>query len=263
MNEQHANLVATFINVDDSNSVHLPLAMADLKQQRDLQFQVLILDRTSTGLGAVDGAKLIPLGPGVSIGDAYRQGLKDTDADIIAWVIPGVRCLPKRLSKQRTAMALNPTIEMVTSNLALMDEQGCLAAEANPLQADQAPTPFWQSGVMLRRSALTRIGQSSDLPVELFLYLRLKTQGRTSHIATSLSVMPKSLFDARMDASLNDACAVRQVHPPIAPRQDSWSQVREDLDAHLLNQPAHLDQVERMIRDGSFDLDSASKPTGG
>ena len=160
-------------------------------------------------------------------------------------------------------MVLNPNIDLVTSNLALIDGEGCLAAEANPLKADQAPTPFWQSGVMLRRSALTRVGQSSDLPVELFLYLRLKTQGRTSHLATPLSVMSKTAFDTRMDQSLNDACAVRLVHPPIAPRDDKWSQVRQNLDAHLLNQPSHLDEVERMIRDGSFDTDSARKPTGG
>jgi hypothetical protein len=263
MNEQHSNLVAAFISVNDDNQVHLPLALADLNQQRDLQFQILVLDRTSAGLGAIDGSKVITLGADISTGDAYRQGLKNTDADIIAWVTPGVRCLPNRLAKQRTTMVLNTHIDLVTSNLALIDNQGCLAAEANPLKADQAPTPFWQSGVMIRRSALTRIGQSSDLPVELFLYLRLKTQGRTSHMATPLSVMTKSEFYTRMDESLNDACAVRQVHPPIAPRQDTWIQVRQDLDAHLLNQPSHLDQVERMIRDGSFTVDSASKPTGG
>ncbi|MAY80445.1 MAG: hypothetical protein CL930_06620 [Deltaproteobacteria bacterium] len=263
MNEQHANLVAAFISVDDDNRIHLPLALADLAQQRDLQFQILILDRTRAGLDLIAGTKVIPLGADISIGEAYRTGLKNTDADIIAWVTPGVRCLPKRLSKQRTSMALNPHIDLITSNLALIDNEGCLAAEANPFKADQAPTPFWQSGVMLRRSALTRIGQSQDLPVELFLYLRLKSQGRTSHIAAPLSVMPKTDFESRMGESLNDACAVRKVHPPIAPREDTWTQVRQNLDSHFLNQPAHLDQVERMIRDGSFDTDSAGKPTGG
>jgi hypothetical protein len=223
----------------------------------------VILDRTSGGIGNIAGASVVKLGTEVSIGDAYRSGLKVTDADLIAWMIPGVRTLPNRLARQRTEMALHEQIDMVTSNLVLIDDEGCLVAEADPHKADEAPTPFWQAGVMLRRKVQARIGQSPDLPVELFLYMRLKTQGRTSHLATPLSVVSEHDFHARTSDSLNDACAVRKVHPPIAPREDCWQQVRQDLDNSMLNQPSHVDQVERMIRDGSFDTDSANEPTSG
>ena len=117
--------------------------------------------------------------------------------------------LPNRLTRQRTALVINEGADLMTCNLVLVDGQGQLTAEADPEKADEAPTPFWQAGVMIRRAALDRIGRSDDLPVELFLYMRLRSQGKTSHLPDALTVADADEFFDRVEDSLKDALATR------------------------------------------------------
>jgi len=247
------NAVAVFIPIDEGNWRELPLNLADIKAQRDVNPHVVVLDRTDSGIGRLEDVTCIRLGPDVSLGEAYREGLKHTVADLIALSIPGVRSLPDRLARQRRDLALNRHIDMLTSNLVLIDEDGCLVAEANPQKAEEAPTPLWQSGVMVRRGALARIGRSEDLPVELFLYIRLRSQGRTGHLDHPLSVASESEFSTMIEDSLREALSVRRITPPIEPPADRWRQVRRNFDARLHPQLTVSDELDRMIRDGRFD----------
>lgn len=247
------NSVAIFVPVDETNWRELPLCMADIKAQREVSVQVIILDRTDSGIGRMSEATVVRLGPDVSLGDAYRTGLKHTSSDLIAISMPGVRMLPERILRQRRDLTLNRHIDLLTSNLVLIDEDGCLVAEANPQKAEEAPTPFWQSGLMVRRGALARIGRSDDLPVELFLYMRLRSQGRTGHLDQPLSVAPEQDFSLLVEDSLRDALAVRRITPPIEPPVDHWRQVRRKFDARLHPQLTVSDELDRMIRDGRFD----------
>ena len=247
------NSVAVFIPVDENNWRELPVCLADIKAQRDVSLQVLVLDRTDSGIGRVSDATVIRLGSDTSLGDAYRTGLENTAADLIAISMPGVRMLPERILRQRRDLALNRHIDLLTSNLVLIDEDGCLVAEANPHKAEEAPTPFWQSGVMIRRGALARIGRSDDLPVELFMYMRLRSQGRTGHLDQPLSVAQESEFSLIIEESLRDALAVRRITPPIQPPVDHWRQVRRKFDARLHPQLTVSDELDRMIRGGHFD----------
>ena len=247
------NSVAVFIPVDDNNWRELPLCLADIKAQRDVSLQVLVLDRTDSGIGRVADATVIRLGSDASLGDAYRTGLENTAADLIAISMPGVRMLPERISRQRRDLALNRHVDLLTSNLVLIDDDGCLVAEANPHKAEEAPTPFWQSGMMVRRGALARIGRSDDLPVELFMYMRLRSQGRTGHLDQPLSVAQESEFSVMIEDSLRDALAVRRITPPIQPPVDHWRQVRRKFDARLHPQLTVSDELDRMIRGGHFD----------
>ena len=247
------NAVAIFIPVDESNWRELPLCMADIGAQRGVTVHVVVLDRTSSGIGRLPDATVLRLGEDVSLGEAYRLGLQKTAAELIAICTPGVRMLPERIGRQRRELTLNRHVDLLTSNLVLIDEDGCLVAEANPQKAEEAPTPFWQSGVMIRRGALGRIGRSDDLPVELFLYMRLRSQGRTGHLDQPLGVAAESEFNAIIEESLRDALAVRRITPPIQPPVDHWRQVRRKFDARLYPQLTVSDELDRMIRDGSFD----------
>ena len=248
-----SNSVAVFIAVDETNWRELPLCLADIKAQREVSLQIVVLDRTESGIGRLSEATVHRLGPDVSLGDAYRTGLKHTPAELIAISVPGVRMLPERVARQRRDLTLNRHIDLLTSNLVLIDSDGCLVAEANPEKAEEAPTPFWQSGIMVRRGALARIGRSDDLPVELFLYMRLRSQGRTGHLNQPLSVAPESEFSLMIEDSLRDALAVRRITPPIEPPVDHWRQVRRKFDARLHPQLTVSDELDRMIREGRFD----------
>ena len=253
MTDTITNTVAVLIPVDDTTWRSLPLNLADLQRQRDVQPHIVVLDRTESGLGAVEGVTVVAVGAEASLGDAIHSGLRQTSAALIAISLPGVRSLPTRLSRQRADLSLNRHIDMVTSNIVLVDDDGCLVAEASPDKAEEAPTPFWQAGAMFRRAALARIGQSSDLPVELFLYMRLRAQGRIGHSEVVYSVATKASFDEAIEGSLQDALAVRKISPPIAPRNDRIARERARFDARLTRQPSVTDALDRMIREGTFD----------
>jgi hypothetical protein len=253
MANHRTNTVAVFIPTDDSNWRHLAVNVADIKRQRDVEAQIVVLDRTQSGVGHIKGATVIHVGADASLGEAYRAGLKHTHADLIAWGMPGVRSLPNRLSRQRTEMVINAGIDLVTCNMVLVDGSGCLTAEADPDKADEAPTPLWQAGTMVRREALARIGQSEDLPVELFLYMRLRAKGRTGHVPAALTVSDAEEFFEMIEDSLKEALAIRKISPPIAPKTDAFAQQRRSFDAHLASDGSVTDALDRMIREGTFD----------
>jgi hypothetical protein len=253
MSTNQAKTVAVFIPVDDENWRSLALNLADIRRSRDVRPHVVILDRTESGIGAVEDASVITVGPEVSLGDAIHTGLKSSPAELIALSIPGVRMLPNRLVCQRADLSINRHIDMVTSNLVLVDTAGCLVAEADPEKSDEAPTPFWQAGVMIRRAALSRIGRSSDLPVELFLYFKLRSSGRTGHMSQVFSVVEEDEFNAAIEGSLEDALAIRRISPPIAPRSDRWVAERVSFDERLTSSSSVTDALDRMIREGTFD----------
>jgi len=193
------------------------------------------------------------LGPDTSYGEAIHAGLKKSPSELIALGIAGIRMLPNRLVRQRTDLSINQHIDMVTSNLVLLDENGKLTAEANPQKAQEAPTPFWQSGVMIRRNALARIGRSADLPVDLFLYMKLRSEGRTGHIDVALSVASQAEFNANIEGSLEEAMAIRTIRPPIGPNTDRWAKERVRFDKKLAQHTSVSDALDRMIREGNFD----------
>jgi len=212
--------IAAFVQVTDAQQAFLSMALHDLRHQRDVDLDIVVLDRTTQGDLEADGATLVRLGPDISVGEAYRAGLNHTRAKSIAWHVLGVRNLPTRLRLQWEHLEQDEGLALVTTNLILTDEQGRIVALADPKKALDAPTPLWQSGVMIRRAALARIGRSSDLPVELFLYSRLKSHGRTGHLAEPFCIAEESRFQALQRQSLADAAAVQRIHPPVAPRPD-------------------------------------------
>jgi hypothetical protein len=216
--------IAVFVQVVDGEQYWLQMALHDLRHQRDVEVEIVVLDRTSSGnLSVVQPAEdltIVRLGPDVSAGEAHRAGLNHTRAKIIAWHMLGVRNLPSRLRAQWEQLDDDEGLAMVTTNLVLTDTDGRIVALADPKKALDAPTPLWQSGVMVRRAALARIGRSADLPVELFLYSRLKAHGRTGHIAEPFCVVPEPRFRSMMRQSIDEAEAIQEIHPPISPRPD-------------------------------------------
>jgi len=253
MSTNSAKTVAVFIAVTEDNWRSLAVNLSDLQRQRDICPHVVILDSTESGIGAVEGTSVVRLEPDTSFGDAIHEGLKKSPAELIALGVVGVRMLPNRLVRQRTDLSINQHIDLVTSNLVLLDEEGRLAAEANPHKAQEAPTPFWQAGVMIRRNALARIGRSADLPVDLFLYMKLRSEGRTGHMDVALSVASLSEFNANIEDSLEEAMSIRNIRPPIGPNTDKWAKERVRFDERLAQQTSVTDALDRMIREGSFD----------
>jgi len=106
---------------------------------------------------------------------------------------------------------------------------------------------------MIRRNALSRIGKSADLPVDLFLYMKLRSEGRTGHIDMALSVASQAEFNANIEGSLEEAMSIRTIRPPIGPNTDRWVKERVQFDEKLAQQTSVTDALDRMIREGSFD----------
>jgi hypothetical protein len=212
--------IAAFVVVSDTDKHLLSVALHDLRHQRDVRLDIIVLDRTTDG-GLPEGEHtVVRLGPDATVGDAHRAGLNHTRASFIAWHVLGVRNLPNRIHIQWTHLIANRDISMITTNLVLTDESGRIVALANPAEAGDAPTPLWQGGVLLRRAALARIGRSADLPVQLFLLMRLRAHDRVLHVAEPLCVAQESDFSALRRKSLDEAMAIKRINPPVAPRAE-------------------------------------------
>ena len=54
MANHRTNTVAVFIPTDDSNWRHLAVNVADIKRQRDMEAQIVVLDRTHSGIGHIN-----------------------------------------------------------------------------------------------------------------------------------------------------------------------------------------------------------------
>jgi len=124
MSTNPAKTVAVFIAVTEDNWRSLAVNLADIRRQRDISPHVVILDCTESGIGEVEGTSVVRLDSDTSYGDAIHEGLKKSPAELIALGIPGIRMLPNRLVRQRTDLSINQHIDMVTSNLVLLDEAG-------------------------------------------------------------------------------------------------------------------------------------------
>jgi hypothetical protein len=208
------------VQVEDGQEALLPMALHDLRHQRDVDLDIIVLDRTYAADIEAPDATVVRLGADISVGEAHRAGLNHTRAQLIAWHTLGVRNLPTRMRIQWEQMQADPGVAMLTTNLVLTDRACRIVAMADPKKALEAPTPLWQSGVMIRRAALARIGRSADLPVELFLYSRLRAHGRTGHIAEPICIVEESRFQALQRRSLTEAASVQRIHPPVAPRPE-------------------------------------------
>ena len=76
MSETPTKTVAVFIPVDDTNWRSLALNLADLQRQRDVQSHIVVLDRTESGVGKIDGVSVVVLGPDASVGEAIHAGFE-------------------------------------------------------------------------------------------------------------------------------------------------------------------------------------------
>src|SRR5690606_18866146 len=118
-----------------------------------------------------------------SRGRALLAGALHAHGDTIALARPGCRLLPARLACAAEALGSAPGADLVATDLYLTDAHGQFTGRTSPAVMGDAPGPFFEAGVALRRSALDEVDLAAFVPTELELYTRLLAEGRVVHQA--------------------------------------------------------------------------------
>ena len=213
--------VALVVPVLDSHKPHLPRLLEELENQRGVRAQTILVDQTTEGGLVADNADVIRE-PNPSRGLAYKRALEITEAPFIAWQDPAVTLFPHRLARQLPVLRDHATAHLCTSELALHDGQGRIVRQVAVDLSPHAPPPFWESGVLVRRSALAEIETATFAPAELELFDRLFLGGRTVHLDEALGTVCQRAFENRglwvqQDAELVRIAQLPRVdHPKVS-----------------------------------------------
>jgi glycosyltransferase involved in cell wall biosynthesis len=260
-NRSQAPDVALVIPILESHRPHLPRLLDELSSQRNVNAQVVLIDQTTDGGIATDQALVIrESNPGRGV--AYKRALDATTAPFIAWQDPAVTLFPHRLARQLAALQDHPQAALCTSQIAVRDRQGRITRQAAVDLAGCTPPAYWESGVLLRRSALAGISMATFAPAELELFNRLSHANQTMHLAEPLcSILANDLEDrdawVRQDSDLvRLAERPRSGHPKISVlmashnRKEALTECLEALSRQLLP-PGTFEVI--VIDDGSKD----------
>ena len=187
---------------EDSDPLELQRLLGDVRSQRGVHAELVLVDATREGAVELEGAKVVRE-PSASRGDQWLAGLGGTSAGVIAWSLPRVQSLPSRLA--HALEALESGAQLVTCDYVLAEADGRFVDRSHPASMADAPGPFWEAGVVACREVLERLARTAFAPVELELYVELGARGARAHVDEPGFVVAKEAFEQGWERSREDA----------------------------------------------------------
>lgn len=178
--------------------------LEDVRAQRGVAAELVVVDATRAGDLALPGAVVVRHA-GPSRGRALAAAAERAAGDLLALAVPGCRMLPARLAAAAEALAAAPGTELVAADLYLCDAHGQFQGRSSPAVMGEAPGPFFEAGLVLRRGALTELDRRAFVPAELDLYLRLAARGRVAFLDEPAGTVERRRHDAAWERSRQDA----------------------------------------------------------
>lgn len=201
-------LVSVLAIVRDEDRVALEDLAGDVRAQRGVETELVLVDATTAGDLEVPGATVVRHGA-TSRGRALTAAARAARADVLALAVPGARWLPAHLA--RAVERLDAGADLVTCDLYLTDAHGQFTGRAHPGEMGDAPGPLWQAGCVLRREALETIDRRDFVPAELLLFARLRREARTAHEDEPGVTVPATRYEALWERSREDAILATQL----------------------------------------------------
>jgi GT2 family glycosyltransferase len=212
--DPRAPLVTVIAHVGREEVVELRDLRAEVRAQRGVQAELVVVDHTAQGLPALDGVRLVRCAtPGR--GAAWRAALAVARGRFVAWHAPACRMSPGRLATAVARLEAEDGCDIVTCDYHLHDDQGRAVERVFPAAMGEAPGPFWSAGVVARRAALGALRATAFAPVELELWQALRSSGRAAHVAEVGFTVDRRRYAADWEASRQDAALVAVARAPF------------------------------------------------
>jgi GT2 family glycosyltransferase len=189
------------------DAAHLEALRTDVADQRGVRAELVVLDATD---GELDGAGAAP-GTWSRCADLRRAALR-TDAEWVALAVPGARWLPAHLAHALERLAADGK-DLTTCDLLIADDQGRFVDRASPAAMGDVPGPFFEAGLVGRRSAFARLSDAAFFPGDLALWRALRAAGRATHVLEPGVAIEQRAYVAAWDRAQHDA-ALATFAPP-------------------------------------------------
>ncbi|MFT7670237.1 MAG: GT2 family glycosyltransferase [Planctomycetota bacterium] len=174
------------------------------RSQRGIEAELVLIDQTAKGEISHQGTRVVRC-DSLSRGEAWRAGLEASRGAFVAWLQPGCVPLPSQWKRALQLFESDDRLRIVTCDYFLCDDKDEPIERSHPGGMGEAPGPFWESSVVMRREALSEISSLVFHPVELKLWQRLRAQGHAGHIVEPGFKVPKVDYDAGWERSRQDA----------------------------------------------------------
>ncbi len=182
----------------------------DARAQRGATTEIVFIDQTKAGALEVEGARVVRC-DSHSRGTAWRAGVAETRAALVAWLRPGCRLLPSHLAYALEALDAEDQPNIVLCDYYLHDDQGQFNGRAHPGEMGEVPGPYWDSGAVMRREVLEEISELAFHPVELKLWQEQRTAGKAAYVTEPGYSVSRDSYEAGWETSSRDgtllACA--------------------------------------------------------
>lgn len=190
--------VALVSHVRDEASGRAVVRSARL--QRGVSVECLLVSERPLDIPGATWVRAPAPGQGAALGAV----LEASDAELFALQDPRVSSLPMRLLTQVERLG---GADLLTCDGWLTDVDGGFTTRQDCAPA--AKPALWESGLLLRRSALERVRTVAFWPVLLELHRALEREGKTTHLSEPLWAAPADLAadlaeEATMDLHLVD-----------------------------------------------------------
>ncbi|MCB9913719.1 MAG: glycosyltransferase [Planctomycetes bacterium] len=205
--------VSVLCLVEAHERAHVAELVEDVRAQRGVRCELVLVDRGGPEPLACADATVVRCDH-PSRGVAWKQALEAARGALVALQLPGCRLLPARLAHARAAFT--DGIDLVTCDAALTDAQGQFVDRTFLEHMAGEPGPYFESGLVLRRAALSELADTAYAPVERALYTRLAAAGRAAHVEEPGVTLDAERYRAAWDRSREDVLLVALADAPYA-----------------------------------------------
>ncbi|MFT7484643.1 MAG: glycosyltransferase involved in cell wall biosynthesis, partial [Candidatus Paceibacteria bacterium] len=209
--------VSVLAMVGDNDQHSIQAMLEDLRGQRGVRAELIVIDRTRDGTLRADGARVVRP-ESIGNGDAWRSALIESSAEFVAWLQPGCRLLPTHLSNGLAALDARSQALMATCDYYLHDDEGQYIGRSDPSQMGEAPGPGWENGVIMRRAALDGMAKTAFHPVELKLWQDLRAEGQITHVQEPGFSIAEERYRRDWDRSRTDSALLAFAMRPFDER---------------------------------------------
>lgn len=159
--ERAEPLVAVATPLNDSDRAAWADSARELREQRGVRVELIVLDRTTIGFEDGEDVRSLP-GTNDRGGADWIAAARSSEAPYLAWNEVRTRPLPAHLRSAVELLERRPECTAAIADTLSEDEHGQFVGQTQLASGAQLPLRHWHSGVVVRREALAGLPSDSS-----------------------------------------------------------------------------------------------------